>query len=433
MKVWMMTIIFVSSGAFRILKNRKNASVVISLSDAPIAEGGEPALFDDEGADVEKLGAEPSQEHVAPASETNDTNIQSCGCPRIRNQYSYLQWPESIEGYGCVGGCGGSEFRPINRAGVTIKELLVYTRTTRRRRDGHRRRRRRHIKAIRITYNDDHRELLGTLNGDFSSPKSFKFLPGEYVVDDLKLSGAAGFLEGIEFKTSGGRTFKAPDHIYDRQYLFPTGNSYMAAFTGRESDTGVTLLGVIFWKPISHVTLGNLKYPTLDSLAHMKSPVYIGSKAFCNLTPLGQKGHAEKLVKRVKEGTESCMQSTSSRQFGMSVKTSGGIPLVVQVETEAWWKVSTSSTRSNCQTKVVETTRNLNFVSPWMKPFTKFDRVFSQWQGTLSRLPYTAVARITFTDNKSIYRRESGTYEGVSFQKIHDTAENYATNITSCR
>jgi len=424
MKVWMMTIIFVSSGAFRILKTRKNASVVIPLSDAPIAEGGEPALFDDEGADVGKLGAEPSQAEVAPASETNDTNIQSCSC-RI-GMYSYQQWPKAQGRYGCIGGCGGSEFQ-INRAGVTIKELLVLTGDGRRRRAGH-------IKAIRFTYNDNHREWVGDPKFDASGPKEFKFQPGEYVVGDLQLSGngKGEFLGSIEFETSAGNVFKVGLQKPQR-YRFPSGDSYMAAFAGRDERNGVKALGVIFWKPIRDVTLGNLDYPTLNTLARMKSPAYIGSKTFCNANSFWRKFTQETLTKRVKEGSESCMKSTSFWQFGLSVKSSGGIPLVAQVEKEASWVKSESTERSNCKTKLVEEARILNFPGPNMAPFTKADWVFSQWQGTLRRLPFTAVARITFKDGTRIYRRESGTYEGVSFQKIKENFENEETNITSCR
>jgi len=423
MKVWLMTIIFVSSGAFRILKKtRKDASVVIPLSDAPIAEGGEPALYDDEGADVGKLGAEPSQAEIASESETNDTNIQSCGC-RGPELYSYQQWPLAQGTIGCIGGCGGSEFQ-INRRGGTIKQLMVWTNNARRRNS--------HIKAIRFTYNDDHAVLQGNPTGA-SGPWSHNFQPGEYVVDDLKLSGngRGKFLGSIEFTTSAGTEFKV-GMTGPHRYHFPTGGSYMAAFTGRVSDDGVHMLGVGFWKPIKEISYVSLTYPTLDSLVHIKNPERLNKRSYCNTLPFPVPNAGQKFERTVKTGTTSCLTSSSSSQFSHSVKVSGGIPFVAEVETEMKWVESKSSVRENCKTKVTEEKRTLTFPNLMIPPGSSFDYTFSQWLGKLSSLPFRAVLRVTLKDNTSFLRNEIGTYTGVSFSAIREDFENYKANVTSC-
>jgi len=268
---------------------------------------------------------------------------------------------------------------------------------------------------------------------DVRSPRSFKFLLGEYVVDDLKLSGngKGEFLGSIEFKTSAGTEFKVGE-IGPHRWHFPTGGAFMAAFTGRASDQAVDMLRVGFWKPIKEISYQSLTYPTLDSLARIKNPERIGKRSYCNAMPFSVPNAGQKIERTVKTGTTSCLTSSSSSQFSHSVKVSGGIPFVAEVETEMKWEVSKSSVRENCKTKVTEEKRTLTFPNLMIPPGSSFDYTFSQWLGKLSSLPFRAVLRITMKDNTSVLRSESGTYTGVSFSAIKEDYENYKANVTSC-
>jgi len=46
--------------------------------------------------------------------------------------------------------------------------------------------------------------------------------------------------------------------------MFPTGNSFLAGFVGKDG-TDVDALGVVLFKPIKSATITNLTYPTIAS------------------------------------------------------------------------------------------------------------------------------------------------------------------------
>lgn len=413
-RAWSLALLFHCSGAVR--KSSQNKSRVVPLAVVSDIQDVDPVLFDDHDTDAAKA-AEETYADVAPAL---DTDMRSCGCRYSR--YSYQVWPRNQNGGGCVGGCGGAEFQ-INRHGGTIKEMMVWTGTNDKNS---------HIKAIRFTYHDNHRVVKGDSRGG-GGPWTFRFNPGEYVVGDVALSGdgRGRRLGSIRFGTSLGRTFDVGMRSPFR-YLFPSGNSYITGFMGR-AGSDIDQLGFVFWKPITSITYESITYPTLQTLARIRAPARVESRTYCNAAPIPLPSAERWIFENVTTGENSCLESNMSTQFSASVRVSGGIPIVKEFNGEAHWNVSASRSQQNCRNYSRTVAVNLTFPGISVPANTRFEYTYSQWKGTLNRLPFVATLNIRMNDGTSFKRRETGTYEGVSFNDIKESYDNFESNVTSCR
>jgi len=348
---------------------------------------------------------------------------RSCIC-RISIWPHYQQVPRASQNnnVGCMGGCGGREFQ-INRFGATVRSLTVWTVSSSP--DSH-------IRAIRVTLSDGYNTVVGSPGGAHG-PWMFTFQPGETVVGDLRLSGVdrgGGRLAAIAFSTSGGRSFDVGTRRVER-YLFPTGNAFMAGFMGR-AGTDVDQLGVVFWKPIRSIVYESLTYPTLTSLTRITSPDQVASRTYCNNAPFPLPFFAEEISREVQIGSESCIETSATTQFGMSLSVSGGIPGIVEIGGGGEWQVSQSRQFTNCRTR--RETRRQTFTSlPIELPGnSRIEFVFSQWTGRLNHLPFEATLRITLQDGATFTRRETGTYTGVWFTAVTQSWDNWQNGTTRC-
>lgn len=401
MKLWSAALLFATTDAFRAIKQRAR---------------NQTGVPDDDETDVATVDA-ASEAEVAPSGD--DSSIESCKCRFSR--YPYQVWPRNQAGSGCIGGCGGAEFQ-INRHGATIKQLTVWTAGGRWDL----------IKAIRFTYHDDHRVVKGRPEGA-GGPWSFTFAPGEYVVGDLALSGDGRGLRlgSIKFTTSAGNTFDVGLRKPYR-YLFPSGGSYITGFMGRAGDD-IDMLGVIFWKPITSISLENLTYPTLSSLPALSNPKQVTSRTYCNSLPMPVPVPVESINKTVTTGFETCLNTSTNLQFAGNIKINGLIPQIgAKYEGEAKWDLRTEINTTNC--KQYTETRNRSLVFPAMEvpATTSFNYVYTQFSGTLNALPYTAKLRIQMSDGTSFVRTESGVYTGVSYDDVHHKFFGHNSNVRSC-
>lgn len=378
-------------------------------------------LFDPSDAeDNQVVDGEEKPEKKTVSAKVLGADVRSCLC-RI-SMWSYQQWPRAQDGAGCIGGCGGGEFQINPRFGATLKSLTVWTANSSSNS---------HIRAIRFTFDDNQRFVVGNAVGG-GGPWTFTFQPGETVRGDLRLSGngRGQVLGSIGFQTSAGRSF-AVGMTSPNRYLFPTGNAYMAGFMGA-AGSDVDRLGVIFWKPIRSIAYDSLTYPTLHTLSRIRSPDSVATRTYCNSAPFTLPFIQETQRRLVRTGSETCVETSASAQFSTSITVRGGIPAVTQVESEARWEVSASTSFKNCETRLEEHERTLDFPALNMPARSRIDFVFSQWSGRLRDLPFRAVLRITLNDGTNFSRAETGTYTGVSFTDTVQAWNNFEENITRC-
>jgi len=288
------------------------------------------------------------------------------------------------------------------------------------------------IKAIRISYFGDDNDIVVGKPGNHPS-KGIEFQPGETINGDMVLSGN-GFgtrLGYISFSTSGKQKFAAGQDGHTK-YLFDTGNSFISGIAGRSGDD-INQLAFIFWKPIRGLYFTSISYPTLASLTKIKSPAVIASQDYCNDNDVARPFAGQTLEKTETSGHDSCFTASATETFGESITVKAGIPDLVDVTAEAHWSISASQEFKNCQQHSTTSKSTLTFPSPSLAAHTRTSYQYTQWQGVLSELPFTATLQVTFRDDTSITRTENGHYKGTSYLSVQQSWTREQKGVTNCQ
>jgi len=370
-----------------------------------------------------KRGTSPvvQRQLVAPSmsNESGASAIRDCTCKY--GLYSYQQWPLTAGGYGCVGGCGGESFQ-AGHYGGTVKILSVWTSFWG------------DLHSMHITYHDGHVVHVGDSSQASGGPFSITFGPGEYIVGNFRIAASwdGGPPSWMAFETSHGQSFQVGSS-WSGEFLFPTGNAYLAGFAGAVGSD-IQRLGAIFWKPVSRVEYLNMEYPTLPSLG-LGSPDLISKRVYCNPAPIHLPTAALEFKRTITLGFEACLTSSIATQFGANIEVSGKVPKIEAVDGNAGasWGLTASLSTTNCETRTETIEKTLTFPSYDIPPETSIDYVFSQWSGTLQHLPFTATTRVTLNDSSTFVRSESGTYSGVAYTNTYEFYDNYMHPVTACR
>ena len=96
-------------------------------------------------------------------------------------------------------------------------------------------------------------------------------------------------------------------------------------------------------------------------------------------------------------------------------------------ETRTW---STASVVAGMISNQNEQT--LTFPQVTLEPHTRTKYVYSQFQGALKALPYSATVEVTFTDGTNWTQVQSGEYAGTSYLSLDSYYTGYVKNVTSC-
>jgi len=357
------------------------------------------------------------------AVSSNSGSEVGCSCPGMA-PFSYERLPRNDAGGGCVGGCGGGAFS-FHKDGGIVRKISVWWNPHVDKNSG--------IKAIRISYFDDPNvHVAGNPTYKGAQYKEINFNPGETIKGDVALSGN-GFgtrLGYIHFETSGGQKFEAGQNSHTK-YLFDSGGSFISGIGGGAGED-VDVLYFYFWKPIRSLYFLNINYPTLASLTKVKSPAVIAEKTYCNdnSEPRPTAGESEETTVTI--GHDSCFTATFTETFGGSIQVKSGIPVLGEVKAESHWEISASQEFKNCNQKSTSTRKTVNFPSPTLAPHLRTSYQFTQWQGELSNLPFTATLEINFFDGSKIHRTQTGTYKGTSFSSVQQSWTREQTGVTDC-
>lgn len=356
----------------------------------------------------------------ALSPEGISANKKGCYCASA-TIYNNERTASDAQGGGCVGGCGGRDFE-IHKAGAIVESIRIWYGTDVDANDG--------IKAIRISYFGD---LDGyTVGNPLYTAKEITFKPGETISGDVIISGngfgtRAGY---VSFDTSGGQKFAAGQDSHTK-YYFNSGDSFISGIFGRAEDD-INSLAFIFWKPIQKVRYLNIAYPTLDSIAKIKNPAVIASQDFCNDNPVARPTAGQTLERDETTGHDSCFTAQFSEDYGMSVEVKASIPELGDETDTAHWDISATQTFENCHQHSTTTKQQFVFPSPTLQPHTRTSYQFTQWQGRLSDIPYTATLQLVFQDGQTMTRTENGSYKGTSFLSVQQSWTDYETNVTDC-
>jgi len=288
------------------------------------------------------------------------------------------------------------------------------------------------IKAIRVRYFNS---LTDYSAGDPESAAGFEsieFKPGETLIGDVVMSGNGfGTRVGyLKFETSGGRTFEVgqDDH---HKYLFNSGNSFLSGFGGK-AGSDIDQMFVIFWKPVKGIRVKDIEYPTLDSLSKTKSPTVLAQQDYCNDNDEPRNMQGRTIAKEEKQGSDACYSFGFHEDYGATYQMSASLPALMSAKGVAHWGIGARQDFRNCEKKSTKTTVTLSFPSPVIKPHSRTSYRYTQWQGSLSSLPFEATMVISFVDGSSIERRERGEYKGTDYCTVQQTWTHEEHDVESC-
>jgi len=345
-----------------------------------------------------------------------------CDCASVDLE-TYEHWPSNDAGGGCVGGCGGSDFYHHQPKGV-VRSLTVWYNGHVDENSG--------VKAIRLEYFNDLNTYVYGHSEAGPSSKTIRFQPGETIVGDVTLSGN-GFgsrLGFIQFSTSAGQHFAAGQDSHTK-YLFPSGNSFISGVAGK-SGWDIDQLAFIFWKPLKGLQYLDISYPTLDSLSKTKSPKVVASFNYCNDNDVERPFASSSRNVAETTGSDSCFTASFSETIGASLTVEASIPDLADVSAETHWEMSAQQEFTNCHQHSETTTQEVHFPALTLAAHKRTEYQYTQWQGSLSSLPFTATLRMAFTDGSTYQTTESGSYQGTAFMSIQQSWTDEVTGVTSC-
>lgn len=290
-----------------------------------------------------------------------------------------------------------------------------------------------HLKAIRCKYHNGRIVTVGTIGGE--GPVSFTFNPGEHLVGDVILRGDGHWWFShtgyIGFETSHGRSFSV-GMTDTTKYYFPSRGGRLSGFLADSGDSGIVRLGIIMADAVKSIRLTALTYPTLSlQISGTPDIVYAGEE--CNDSPEAHSTPQREITRKQSFGKSWCMSGTVSATYGSETTFSGSTPVLQAAgETKASWEVSASFSSNLCGDQTTEIEEKLTFPSQTISPYTRWTRTWTQWNGTLTALPYTATVLITYQDNRTKTVQERGLYKGVSYMSTKNVVTNFA-NVTCCK
>merc|ERR1711862_124226 len=215
------------------------------------------------------------------------------------------------------------------------------------------------------------------------------------------------------------------------KYLFSSGDSFISGFGGR-AGSDIDQLYVIFWKPVKNIRVKDISYPTLDSLSKTKSPTVLAQQDYCNDNDEPRTFQGRKIVKKEIRGSDACYKFGFKEDYGAKLEMSGSLPELVGLKGEAHWDLGATQNFDNCEKKSTETTVTLAFPSPTIKAHTRTSYRYTQWQGKLLSLPFTATMVITFIDGSTVLKQQKGEYKGTDYCTVQQTWTHEEHDVEAC-
>lgn len=172
-------------------------------------------------------------------------------------------------------------------------------------------------------------------------------------------------------------------------------------------------LGFIFSQAVSNVMLSDISYPTLANQAEVLPTTLVQSDAYSNDSPLSQPGDGGSYSYFA--SSSSCFTSYTQliTQQSISLSATARVPfLTVVASASASWMHTSTQTTQNCSANAMQTVTSFTFAVP---PFQKCKATRTQFQGTLTNLPWTGILTYTIASTgQSGSSPISGSYSGVA-------------------
>jgi len=189
---------------------------------------------------------------------------------------------------------------------------------------------------------------------------------------------------------------------------------------------------------LTRQVLRSINYPDLDKVPPA-APVAVGTRMYCNAADFPQQFADESASKDIQLGDNHCFHWDYSKTGGYSsdveMEISAGVPLFekekVTVSTHQEMSFTADKGDQYCHSTVETDKYAFKFPSVTLPAKTAEEYTFTQWQGQLSQLDYTAVLDQYWSNGTTTTTKVTGTYYGVSYSTVDQSYQNERT-VDSC-
>jgi hypothetical protein len=192
------------------------------------------------------------------------------------------------------------------------------------------------------------------------------------------------------------------------------------------------------WKTTPAITkeaLINVVYPTLKDLPPVPL-VAVDKFVFCNDNDEKRSFSAVSKTCSVTTGNswEFSFDEGFTFESETEVEASEGIPGIEEGKGKetVTWGISVQAGQKVSGSEQHQQQMTITYPALTLEPHKATTYVYSQFQGKLPRLPYTAILRVSFEDGTHIDNPVSGVFTGSDYTEVTQSWEDEMNNVTSC-
>ncbi|KAI0559803.1 natterin-like protein [Gracilaria domingensis] len=280
------------------------------------------------------------------------------------------------------------------------------------------------LRGIQLTFSDGTVVVNGRKEERYQGALTMDYASGEYV-NYLSIygNGAGTRCGALHIKTSKGQDYFP--QMYDwglkTEYKMEVGSGIILGAFGKAWGD-IDSLGILMLRKVIGADMTNVVYDMRgENLLPPQKKIAL-DVTLANPSDTDSDKGFQKVTKSHQTGGS--WSITAGVTFGQTYKVSSGVPDVVDVGVETKWEVSVSSTYG----KSWSTTEGYETSIPLIAPKLEKTRItVDYYEGSLSKLPYTAQMKYFLDNGSKFYTHVNGVYDGVATSRFVQETTTVAT------
>ncbi|KAI0561855.1 natterin-like protein [Gracilaria domingensis] len=280
------------------------------------------------------------------------------------------------------------------------------------------------LHGIQLTFSNGSVAVIGRKTDRYQGALTLDYASGEYV-NYLSIygNGAGTRCGAFRIMTNKGQNYFP--HMYDwglkREYKMEVGSGIILGAFGR-AGWDIDSLGILMLRKVIGTDMTSVVYDMRgENLLPPQKKIAL-DVTLANPSDTDSDKGSQKVTKSHQTGGS--WSITAGVTFGQTYKVKAGLPAVADVEVETKWEVSVSGTYG----KSWSTTEGYEASIPLIAPKLEKTRItVDYYEGSLSKLPYTAQMKYFLDNGSKFYTHVNGVYDGVTTSRFVQETTTVAT------